>query len=85
MPKYGDNAKLCYTDTDSFIIYIKAEDFFKDISSDVKKWFDMSNYNENDKRSLPIGVNKKVPGLFKDELGAKIMTKFVALRPKTYI
>ena len=84
MPKHGDNAKLCYTDTDSFIIYIKAEDFFKDISNDVKKWFDMSNYNKHDKRSLPIEVNKKVPGLFKDELGGKIMTGFVALRPKTY-
>ena len=83
-PKYGDRAKLCYTDTDSFIIYIKTEDFFEDISNDVKKWFDTSNCNKNDKRPLPIGVNKKVPGLFKDELGGKIMTEFVALRPKTY-
>ena len=66
-PKYGDRAKLCYTDTDSFIINIKTEDFFEDISNDVEKWFDTSNYNENDKRTLPIGQNKKVPGLFKDE------------------
>ena len=84
MPKYGDNAKLCHTDTDSFIIYIKTEDFFEDISNDVKKWFDTSNFNRNDKRFLPIGVNKKVPGLFKDELGGTIMTEFVRLRPKTY-
>ena len=84
MPKHGDNAKLCYTDTDSFIIYIKTEDFFEDIFNDVKKWFDTSNYNKNDKRSLPIGVNKKVSGLFKDELEGKIITEFVALRPKTY-
>ena len=40
IPKYEDKAKLCYTDIDSFIIYIKTEDFFEDISSDVKKWFD---------------------------------------------
>ena len=82
--KYGGKAKLCYTDTDSFIIYIITEDFFEDIVDDVTKWFDTSNYDENDKRPLPIGKNKKVPGLFKDELGGKIMTEVVALRPKAY-
>ena len=83
-PKYGDRAKLCYTDTDSFIIYIKTEDFFEDISNDVEKWFDTSNCDKNDKRPLPIRKSKKVPGLFKDELGGKIITEFVALRPKAY-
>ena len=39
IPKYGEQAKLCYTDTDSFIIYIKTEDFFEDISSDVENGF----------------------------------------------
>ena len=82
-PKYGDRAKLCYTDTDSVIIYIKTEDFFKFISSDVERWFDTSNYDKNDKRPLPIGKNKKIPGLFKDELGGKIITEVVTLRPKT--
>ena len=66
--KYGDRAKLCYTDTDSFIINIITEDFFEDISN-VEVWYDTSNYNENDKRPLPIGKNKKVIGLLKDELG----------------
>ena len=61
-----------------------TEDFFQDISNDVEKWFDTSNYDKNDKRLLPIGKNKKVPGLFKDELGGKIITEFVALRPKAY-
>ena len=79
-----ETAKFCYTDTDSFIIYIKTEHFFEDISNDVEKWFDTSNYNKKDKIPLPIGKNKKVPGLFKDELGEKIMTKVVALRPKAY-
>ena len=83
-PKYGDKAKLCYTDTESFTIYIKTEDFFEDISSDVEKWYDTSKYDKNDKKPLPIGRNKKVPGLFKDELGGKMMTKFVALRAKAY-
>ena len=83
-PKYGDRVKLCYTDTDSFIINIKTEDFFEDISNDVERWFDTSNYDKNNKRPLPIGKNEKVPGLFKDELGGKIITKFVALRAKAY-
>ena len=81
-PKYGDRTKLCYTDTDSFVIYIKTKDFYEDIVDDVEKWFDTSDYNENDKRPLPIGENKKVIGLFKDELSGKIITKFVVLRGK---
>ena len=80
-PKYEDKVKLCYTDTDSFIIHVKTEDFFEDISNDVEKWFDTSNYDKNDKRPLPIGKNKKVPGLFKDELGGKIIIEVVAIRP----
>ena len=83
-PKYGDRAKLYYMDTDSFIIYIKTEDLLENISNDLEGWFDTSNYDKNDERLLPIGKNKKVPGLFKDELGGKIMTEFVALRPKAY-
>ena len=83
-PKYEDRANLCYTDTDSFIIYIKSEDFFEDISNDVERWFDTSNYDENDKRPLPIVKNKKVTGIFKDELRGKIIKEVVALRAKTY-
>ena len=72
-----NRAELCYMDTDSFIIYIKSEEFYKEIANDVEKWFDTSNYDENDKRPLPIGKNKKVIGLFKDELGAEIMKELV--------
>ena len=78
-PKYGDKVKLCYIDTDSFIMHIKTEDFYKDIANDVEKRFDKSNYEID--RPLPTGKNKKVIGLMKDELGGKIMTEFVALRP----
>ena len=67
-PKYGDRAKLCYMDTDSFVIYIDTEEFYKDIANDVERWFDTSNYDENDERPLPIRENKNVIGLFKDEL-----------------
>ena len=55
-------------DTDSFVIHIKTEDFYKDITDDVKKSFDTLDYNEDYKRPLAIGTNKKVIGLFKDEL-----------------
>ena len=84
MPKYGDKAKLCYTDTESFVISITSDDFFEDISNDVERWFNTSNCDKNDKRPLPLGKNKKVPGLFKDDLGGKIMTEIFALRPKAY-
>ena len=81
-PKVCKQSKRCYTDTDSFTIYSKTEDFFEDISDDVDRWFDTSNYNENDKRSLSIGKNKKVPGLFKDELGGKIIAELLHLDQK---
>ena len=83
-PKYGDKARLCYMDTDSFVMHIKTEDFYKDIAGDVERWFDTSNYDEKYKRPLPIGKNKKVIDMFKDELGGKIMTEFCALRAKAY-
>ena len=51
-PKYEDRAKLCYTDTDSFVIHIITEDFFEDIAPDVDIRFDTSNYDENDKKNL---------------------------------
>ena len=57
--KYQDKAKLCYMDTVSFAIYIKTEYFYRDIANDIKKWFNTSNYNKDDNRPLPIGLNKK--------------------------
>ena len=81
-PKYNDNVKLCYMDTDSFVMNIRTNDFYKDIANDVENRFDTSNYEVN--RPLPTGKNKKVIGLMKDELGGKIITEFVTLRPKTY-
>ena len=83
-PKYGDKARLCYMDTDSFVMNIKTEDFYKDIASDVESWFDTSNYDKKDNRPLPIGKNKKVISLFKDELGGKSIVEFCPLRAKAY-
>ena len=81
-PKYNNDVKLCYMDTDSFIMKIKTNHFYEDIASDVENRFDTSNYEVN--RPLPTGKNKKVIGLMKDELGGKIITEFVTLRPKTF-
>ena len=81
-PKYANNVKFCYMDTDSFIMNIKTNYFYKDISNDVENRFDTSNYEVN--RPLPTGKNKKIIGLMKDELGGEIITEFVTLRLKTY-
>ena len=71
-PKYDNNVKLCYMDTDSFIMDIKTNDFYKDIANDVENRFDTSNYEVN--RPLLMGKNENVIGLMKDELGGKIIT-----------
>ena len=81
-PKYGSRAKLCYMDTDSLVYHIKMEDFYADIVGDVKKRFNISGLMKP--RPLPMGCNKNLIGLMKDELGGKIMTEFVTLRPKLY-
>ena len=69
-------------DADSFIVYIKTEDFYKDISDDIKKQFDTSNYNEDDNRLLPRGMSKKSNWSSKDALGGKIMIEFVCSQTK---
>ena len=83
--QYQRKAKLCYMNTNGLVIRIKSEDFYEDIVvNDVEKWFDTSNYEEDVKRPLPIGKNKKVIGLFKDESGGKIVIEFARLRAKTW-
>ena len=61
LPEYGKKSKLCYMDTDSFIINIKTQDFYKDIVDDVKKRFGTSNYSVN--KPLPTRKNKKLLAL----------------------
>ena len=82
IPKYGDNLKLCYIDTNSLMYQIETENFYNDIAKDVPTRFDMSGYCKD--RPLPVGLNKKVIRLMKDELGGAIMTEFIALRSKLY-
>ena len=81
-PKYGKKSKLCFMDTDSFIIYIKIYDIYKDIAEDVETRFDTLNYELE--RPLPKGKNEKVIGSMRDGLGGQTMTKFVGLRAITY-
>ena len=81
----GNRLQLCYMDTDSLVYHIKTEDFYADIADDVPTRFDTSGYPIGcSYHPLPVGMNKKVIGLMKDELGGVIMTEFVALRPKLY-
>ena len=83
LPKYGKNQKLLFTDTDSLCYEIQTEDFFKDISGDVEKGFDTSNFPKDHPSGIQ-GKNKKVPGMMKDEAGGKIIKEFVGLRAKLY-
>ena len=80
--KYGDKANLLFTDTDSLMYEIDTNDFYVDIANDVETKFDTSEYPIG----LPIkaGVNKKVPGMFKDEACGKQIKEFVGLRAKLY-
>lgn len=81
-PFYQNRVQLCYTDTDSFVYIINTNDFYKDLKSNLLCYFDTSNYNP-DEYNIPL-INKKVPGLFKDEMGGQIITEFVGLRSKLY-
>ena len=79
--KYGDRARLLFTDTDPLCYRIQTEDFYEDIAEDVPKWFDTSNYP----KGHPIGgANKKVLGMMKDEDAGESISEFVGLRSKLY-
>ena len=82
--KFGDEAELLFTDTNSLMYLIQTEDFYQDIKHDIKIKFDTSNYPEKHPSGIKTGVNKKVIGKFKDEAAGKQITHFVGLRPKLY-
>jgi len=84
-PTYGDAAKLLFTDTDSLCYEIQTEDFYSDISADVESRFDTSEYpTEFIAKGFPVGKDKKVIGMFKDEVMGKQIEEFVGLRAKLY-
>ena len=82
--KYGAKAQLLFTDTDSLMYQIETEDFYKDIKEDVETKFDTSDYPANHPSGIPTVLNKKVIGMFKDEVAGKQITHFIGLRPKLY-
>ena len=82
--KYKHKAELLFTDTDSLMYQIYTDDFYKDISPDILSKFDTSDYPPDHPSGIPTGVNKKVIGMFKDEVAGKQITRFVGLRPKLY-
>ena len=86
--KKWEKVEVLYSDTDSLVLNIETDDFFKDISGDVKEWFDTNDFPKDHPavlEGLPIvKKNKKKIGLMKDECGGKILTEWVALRPKLY-
>ena len=82
--KNGSRAKLCCMNTYSLVYLIKTEDFYANVTGDVMERFNISGYDKADDRPLPVGVDKKAIRLMKGELGGKIMTDVVALRPKSY-
>jgi len=82
--KFGAKVNLLFTDTDSLCYEIETEYFYKDISAGAQEKFDTSKFSPNHPSSIPTGINKKVPGMFKDEAGGEIITEFVGLRAKLY-
>ena len=80
-PKYGNNIELGYTDTDSFVIYVKTDDICED-SKELKEYMDCSDYPTNHPHY--DASNKKVIGKFKDELKGEIITESIGLKPKMY-
>lgn len=82
-PFYNSRLTMCYTDTDSFIYDIRTEDLYKDLKNIFLRYFDTSNYPLENDFDLPL-LNKKVPGLFKDEMGGRLIKEFVGLRSKLY-
>ena len=82
--KYDNKAELLFTDTDSLMYLIQTDDFYHDIRKDIMKKFDTSDYYDYHPSGIKTGVNKKVIGKFKDEVGGNQITHFVGLRPKLY-
>ena len=82
--KWGDDVDLCMTDTDSLLLMIKGKDVYKDIAADMHERFDTSNYPKDHPSGIEVCVNKKVPGMWKDESAGQEIVEYAAARPKCY-
>jgi len=82
LPMYHEKCKVMYTDTDSLIYLIECDDVYDIMKRDISR-FDTTDYAVDNAYGFPL-VNKKVPGLMKDENNGAILTEFVGLRVKMY-
>ena len=82
-PKWGNRVEVIQTDTDGLMLHIKTEDFYEDVKPDITKWFDTSNFSEDNKFAIEP-KNKMKLGCFKIETGENIVTIFIGLRAKMY-
>ena len=80
--KLGDNCKMLYTDTDSFIYEIQNHNVYDLIKENIDE-FDTSDYDSNNPFGIPQ-ANKKILGKMKDEFSGSIMTHIIGLRSKMY-
>ena len=69
--KYGDKAKLLFTDTDCLAYEIRTKDYYKDINPAIERRIDTSDYPTNHPFGIKTELNSKVLGMFKDEAGGK--------------
>jgi len=81
---FGDNLRLMYTDTDSFIYYIITDNFYNDLLNKQGLLECMDTSNLPHEHPCYTSSRKKIPGLFSDETDGHTMTEFIALRAKSY-
>lgn len=80
--EFRNNCNILYTDTDSFIYNIKTNNFYN-FMKEKSELFDTSDYPSDNCYNIEL-LNKKIPGLMKDEVCGKCVTEFVGLRSKMY-